>query len=99
MCRWIGSRLVWAISNFIVFACMATTAIISVISVREYSGGIEHGIGANQAIKVASLVVFTLLGFPLAVCICFLGVYHFTFNFCQQNFIFPCMIISFVDYL
>lgn len=67
MCRWIGSRLVWAISNFIVFACMATTAIISVISVREYSGGIEHGIGANQAIKVASLVVFTLLGFPLAI--------------------------------
>lgn len=99
MCRSIGSRLVWAISNFIVFACMATTAIISVISVRLYSAGFEHVIGANQAIKVASLVVFTLLGFPLAVCICFLGVYQFAFNFCQQKFIFPCTNISLVDYL
>lgn len=67
MCKWMGARLVWAVSNFIVFICMAGTAIISLISVRDYSGGIEHVIGANDAIKVASLVVFVLLGFPLAV--------------------------------
>lgn len=67
MCKWMGARLVWAVSNFIVFICMAGTAIISLISVRDYSGGIEHAIGANDAIKVASLVVFVLLGFPLAI--------------------------------
>lgn len=51
------------------FACMTSTAIISLISVKEYTQGIERAIGANEGIKVASLVVFALLGFPLAVCI------------------------------
>ncbi|TKY58818.1 Sucrose transport protein SUC3 [Spatholobus suberectus] len=67
MCRCMGAKLVWAVSNFIVFVCMAGTAIISLISVRDYSGGIEHVIGASEAIKIASLVVFVLLGFPLAI--------------------------------
>lgn len=67
MCKWMGTKLVWALSNFIVFVCMAGTAIISLISIRNHSGGIEHVIGASVAIKSASLVVFVLLGFPLAV--------------------------------
>lgn len=67
LCQRIGARLVWAISNFIVFACMAGTAVISLISVSEYSKGIEHAIGGNQAIRIASLVVFSLLGFPLSI--------------------------------
>ncbi|XP_038691418.1 sucrose transport protein SUC3-like isoform X4 [Tripterygium wilfordii] len=67
MCQRIGSRLVWAMSNFVVFACMAGTAIISLISVNDYSEKIEHVIEGNQAIKIASLVVFALLGFPLAI--------------------------------
>lgn len=67
MCQWMGARLVWAMSNFIVFACMAGTAVISLVSVREYSTGIQHIIGGNGAIKIASLVIFSLLGFPLAV--------------------------------
>ncbi|CAI0387574.1 unnamed protein product [Linum tenue] len=67
MCQKMGARLVWAMSNFIVFACMATTSVISLISLSEYSRGIEHLIGGNSAIKIASLVVFALLGFPLAI--------------------------------
>nr|AIU94754.1 sucrose transporter 2a [Morus alba var. multicaulis] len=67
MCQRMGARLVWALSNFIVFACMAGTAIISLISVGEYSNGIQHVIGGNETIKTASLVVFALLGFPLAI--------------------------------
>ena len=67
MCQWMGARVVWALSNFIVFACMAGTAVISLISVGEYSKGLEHVIGGNDTIKIASLVVFALLGFPLAV--------------------------------
>ncbi|XP_044492922.1 sucrose transport protein SUC3-like [Mangifera indica] len=67
MCRRMGARLVWAMSNFIVFACMAGTAIISLISVRAYSQGIEHVIGGNGSIRIASLVLFALLGFPLAI--------------------------------
>ncbi|XVF03371.1 hypothetical protein REPUB_Repub04eG0255200 [Reevesia pubescens] len=67
MCQRMGSRLVWAISNYTVFTCMAVTAIISLVSVREYSQGIEHVIGGSAAIRIAALVVFALLGFPLAI--------------------------------
>uniref|UniRef100_A0A6N2M627 Sucrose transporter n=1 Tax=Salix viminalis TaxID=40686 RepID=A0A6N2M627_SALVM len=67
MCQKLGSRLVWAMSNFIVFVCMAGTAVISLISVGEYSEGIEHVIGGNAPIRIASLIVFALLGFPLAI--------------------------------
>ncbi|KAK4479785.1 hypothetical protein RD792_015320 [Penstemon davidsonii] len=67
MCRRMGSRLVWATSNFIVFVCMAGTAIISLVSLRQYSDGVQHVIGANGTTKIASLIVFVLLGLPLAV--------------------------------
>lgn len=67
MCKWFGARLVWAMSNFIVFACMAGTAIISLVSVRGYSEGIQHVIGGSAAIRTAALVLFALLGFPLAI--------------------------------
>jgi len=70
MCRRLGSRFVWAMSNLIVFVCMAGTAVISLISVGEYSEGIEHVIGGNAPIRIAALIVFALLGFPLAVCSC-----------------------------
>lgn len=66
MCKWIGSKYVWAVSNFIVFACMAGTAIITIISLEE-SRGTDNAVGGNKAIKTASLVVFAILGLPLAV--------------------------------
>lgn len=62
MCQWIGSKFVWAVSNFIVFACMAGTAIITLISLEE-----SQRIGGNESIKTASLVVFAILGLPLAI--------------------------------
>ncbi|KAI3698951.1 hypothetical protein L2E82_42889 [Cichorium intybus] len=62
MCQWIGSKFVWAVSNFIVFACMAGTAIITLISLEE-----SQRIGGNESIKTASLVVFAVLGLPLAI--------------------------------
>ncbi|ONK79720.1 uncharacterized protein A4U43_C01F9370 [Asparagus officinalis] len=67
MCRKMGSKTVWAMSNFIVFICMAATTIISFVSVGDYSSGIQHVLGANKGIKIASLVIFSLLGFPLAI--------------------------------
>ena len=62
-----GARLVWAMSNFIVFICMETTAIISMWSISEYSDGVQHIIGENKAIKVAALAIFSIPGFPLSV--------------------------------
>ena len=69
MCQWLGARLVWAGSNIIVFVCMAGTALISLVSLRQYSDGVQHVIGANETTKVASLVIFAILGIPLAVSI------------------------------
>lgn len=66
MCKWLGSRLVWALSNFVVFASMAGTAVITLISVKQ-SGGNQEIVGENEAIKNASLVIFAILGLPLAV--------------------------------
>nr|GLL34231.1 sucrose transport protein SUC3 [Ipomoea trifida] len=67
LCQWIGARLVWAVSNFMVFICMAGTTVISFVSLNESSEGVQHVIGASEATKVASLVVFALLGIPLAI--------------------------------
>ncbi|KAL8196484.1 hypothetical protein R6Q57_024779 [Mikania cordata] len=66
MCQWIGSKFVWAVSNFIVFACMAGTAIITLISLEE-SRETDNALGGNETIKTASLVVFAILGLPLAI--------------------------------
>lgn len=67
MCKWIGSRLVWAVSNLIVFVCMACTAIISMVSISAHTQGVQHVIGATRSTQIAALVVFSLLGVPLAV--------------------------------
>ncbi|KAG6426293.1 hypothetical protein SASPL_110515 [Salvia splendens] len=67
LCQWLGARLVWAGSNIIVFVCMAGTALISLVSLRQYSDGVQHVIGANETTKIASLVVFAILGIPLAI--------------------------------
>lgn len=64
-----GARMVWAMSNFIVFICMAATTIISLWSINEHLTGIQHVVGANKAVRVGALVIFSLLGFPLAVSI------------------------------
>ena len=77
MCQWMGAGIVWAMSNFMVFVCMAGTAIISLVSVRGYSEGVQHVVGANGATKVASLVVFGLLGLPLAVSALSLAYFYF----------------------
>nr|BAJ34415.1 unnamed protein product [Eutrema halophilum] len=67
MCQRMGARVVWALSNFIVFACMAGTAVISLMSLRDNSKGIEHIIDGNETTRTAAVVVFALLGFPLAI--------------------------------
>ncbi|XP_076913475.1 sucrose transport protein SUC3-like [Bidens hawaiensis] len=57
----IGSRLVWALGNLMLFACMAATAMITLISVKQ------SGEQSMLAIKNASLVIFAILGLPLAM--------------------------------
>ncbi|KAF8117558.1 hypothetical protein N665_0009s0080 [Sinapis alba] len=67
MCQRMGARAVWSLSNFTVFACMAGTAVISLMSLRDNSKGIEHIIAGNETTRTAAIIVFALLGFPLAI--------------------------------
>lgn len=60
MCKRMGARVVWSMSNFTVFACMGGIAIISMFSAEE-------GVQLSKTVQVAALVVFALLGFPLAI--------------------------------
>lgn len=71
MCQRMGARVVWALSNFTVFACMAGTAVISLMSVSDYKNGIEYIMDGNKTTRTAAVIVFALLGFPLAVCVFF----------------------------
>ncbi|KAJ1694569.1 hypothetical protein LUZ63_011267 [Rhynchospora breviuscula] len=68
MCRAVGTRIVWAISNFAVFLCMAATTALSILSMKYSSSiGIQHVIRENKSIRNAALVVFSLLGLPLSI--------------------------------
>lgn len=67
------------------FICMAGTAVISLVSVSEYSKGIQHVIGGNEAIRIAALVVFALLGFPLSVRITMASPFFIAFICPQQS--------------
>lgn len=67
LCRWMGSKNIWATSNFIVFVCMASTAVISAYALSEHHKGIQYMIGNISSVKAASVVLFALLGFPLAI--------------------------------
>nr|ATB19647.1 putative ATSUC3 [Cupressus sempervirens] len=67
LCRWRGSKDLWATSNFIVFVCMASTAVISAYAVSEHHKRIHYMIGNVSSVKAASVALFALLGFPLAI--------------------------------
>ena len=63
--------MVWAASNFMVFVCMAATAVVSVWSSKEFNGSIQQAITADSGVRATALVLFAVLGVPLAVSIIF----------------------------
>ncbi|KAJ7551097.1 hypothetical protein O6H91_07G133600 [Diphasiastrum complanatum] len=66
LCTWIGSRSVWAISNFMIFVCMAGTAIISAVA-KSQTKGLQHIYVRSSWIRGAALTLFAILGLPLAI--------------------------------
>lgn len=67
ICRKFTSRLVWVIGNFTLFAAMAAVAFLSIISIKVHNGSMSTAIGELDGGKIGALVIFTLLGFPLAI--------------------------------
>ncbi|KAJ7519806.1 hypothetical protein O6H91_20G056400 [Diphasiastrum complanatum] len=64
LCRRVHTSYVWASANVLMAACFASTAVISLAS----KNSALHGhVQPPTSIKVASLVVFSILGAPLAV--------------------------------
>ncbi|XP_076902260.1 sucrose transport protein SUC4-like [Bidens hawaiensis] len=63
LCRRFGSGFIWGISNFIMFICFLAMLLLSfVASNTDYgSDGVPNGI------VIAALVIFAILGMPLAV--------------------------------
>jgi len=61
LCHRIGSKNLWALGNFIVFVAMACTGLIT-RTVATPDGPKQH-----QWSRVAAVVLFTVLGFPLAI--------------------------------
>ncbi|XP_042378570.1 sucrose transport protein SUT4-like isoform X2 [Zingiber officinale] len=67
MCCKMGAKLVWAMSNFAVFICMAAATILNLVSTNEDTIASQHVLGGNNTVKAAALVIFSVLGFPLAI--------------------------------
>jgi solute carrier family 45 protein 1/2/4 len=61
LCQRIGSKNLWALGNFIVFVAMACTGLITRTVVTP------NGPKQHQWSRVAAVVLFTVLGFPLAI--------------------------------
>ncbi|KAG6467832.1 hypothetical protein ZIOFF_072396 [Zingiber officinale] len=67
MCRKLGTKVVWAISNLILFICMAAICIIGIWSSKEFHSSAQPRLTADPTIRIVALAFFTILGFPLAV--------------------------------
>ncbi|KAL2634147.1 hypothetical protein R1flu_005626 [Riccia fluitans] len=67
LCQYFGSKHVWALSNFVVFICMMCTTVITALAVKtRFEGGQQVHIYAGW-VKIGSIILFTVLGFPLAI--------------------------------
>ncbi|KAG6477228.1 sucrose transport protein SUT1-like [Zingiber officinale] len=67
MCRRLTPRVVWSMSNFIMFAGMAATSIISAWSLKSFHGSIQQAITVDGSLRAAALVLFAALGVPQAI--------------------------------
>lgn len=64
LCRKLGSGILWGISNIIMSLCYVAMLVIAYVLVKTDSLG--HGLPPTGAV-IAALVVFTVLGMPLAI--------------------------------
>ena len=64
LCRRVGAKLVWSISNFMICICMASTAVISALAITKDDQQVYMN---DYWAKNAAIAVFAILGLPLAV--------------------------------
>ncbi|KAK8934463.1 Sucrose transport protein SUT1 [Platanthera zijinensis] len=68
ICRKFTSRIVWVIGNFTLFIAMVIVIIPSMASSRVNNGNYKSAVvGELDGGKIGALVIFAVLGFPLAI--------------------------------
>ncbi|KAL6634097.1 hypothetical protein ACP70R_026768 [Stipagrostis hirtigluma subsp. patula] len=68
LCRKLTSRVVWAISNLLVFAFMTVMVVVGMVSMKGYRPSLAAGLtGPDPTLKGIALAVFALIGIPQAV--------------------------------
>jgi solute carrier family 45, member 1/2/4 len=69
LCRKLTSRVVWSISNLMVFAAMVALVVLGLISTKGYNNALtDHLYGPDKTMKGMALAIFALFGIPQAVC-------------------------------
>jgi hypothetical protein len=78
LCRKLTSRVVWSISNLMVFAAMVALVVLGLISTKGYNNALTNNLyGPDKTMKGMALAIFALFGIPQAVCRCRLSSYLF----------------------
>ncbi|CAM0953414.1 unnamed protein product [Alopecurus aequalis] len=68
LCRKLTSRVVWSVSNFMVFGVMMGMVVLGLVSTKGYNVSLTAGLtGPNPTIKALALTLFALIGIPQAV--------------------------------
>uniref|UniRef100_A0ACD5U5R8 Uncharacterized protein n=1 Tax=Avena sativa TaxID=4498 RepID=A0ACD5U5R8_AVESA len=67
MCRKLGPRTMWVVSQVIVCIAMALIAILGSWSLGDFGGNVQDATATEKGLKASALAVFVLLGFPFAV--------------------------------
>lgn len=68
LCRKLTSRVVWAISNLMVFALMTIMVVLGMVSMKGYNASLTAGLtGPDPTFKGIALTVFALIGIPQSV--------------------------------
>nr|APY21440.1 SUT6 [Sorghum bicolor] len=69
LCRKLTSRVVWSISNLMVFALLTAMVVLGMVSMKGYKPSLAASLsaGPDHTFKSAALAIFALIGIPQAV--------------------------------
>lgn len=68
LCRKLTSRVVWSISNLMVFAIMVVMVVLGLVSTKGYNNAFTANLyGPDKTLKSIALTAFALIGIPQAV--------------------------------
>lgn len=67
LCRKLGARSVWVVSQVLVCIAMALVAVLGSWSLGDFGGNVQDAAATDKGLKASALALFVFLGFPFAV--------------------------------